>query len=721
MRMKTLFMLLVVLSSLIGRVAIAQDKFSGEDGYRLWLKYDLIEDNAQRQQYSHTLQSLFIAPQSDTTRIIQHELKIASHGLLSQPIKPAANAKQASLLMLKSDSPELKQFKIHHDLNKLGQEGYLLHSTADQMLIIANSDIGLLYGTFDLLRRIQTGQSLNKLDHIEIPKIQLRMLNHWDDLDRHTERGYAGESIFDWHKLPDYKEQRYYDYARANASIGINGIVPNNVNANSLILTPAYLQKVKALADIFRPYGIKVYLSIKFSSPQQIGGLDTSDPAEQKVHDWWQKKTDEIYALIPDFGGYLVKANSEGQPGPGDYGRTHAEGANMLARALKPHGGNVLWRAFVYAHDAKAERSLQAYNEFVPLDGKFDDNVSVQVKNGPIDFQPREPFSPLFGAMPHTSLAMEFQITQEYLGFSTHLAYLGTLYEEALDADTHTEGPGSTVAKVIDGSLDSLPLTAMAGVANIGMDRNWTGHIFGQANWYVFGRLAWNDQLSAADIADEWIKMTLTDDKQSVNTIKDMMMGSRELIVDYMTPLGLHHLMDTGHHYGPGPWVDNLGRADWNPTYYHRADEQGIGLDRTASGTNAISQYAPYWQKIFADPKKTPQELLLWFHHLSWDYTMPSGDTLWNELVKHYYHGAKGVEKMQKQWLAIKDQIEPNQFEQVKMALAIQVKEAKWWRDACVLYFQTFSKRPIPEGLERPEHSLEYYQSLKFPYAPGQG
>ncbi|MBC3765981.1 alpha-glucuronidase family glycosyl hydrolase [Neptunicella marina] len=709
---------LITLCLLFSHLAFATPDFSGEDGYNLWLNYRPL--NARQQQhYLSQLGTVYIADKSATTSVIKDELKRATKGLLGQKLSAVSSAQSAKLVLALNNNQLTTPLGIEQ--KSLGDEGYAIKQHKGQIWLVANSDVGLLYATFDLIRQIQTLADLSKINKVSVPKVKLRMLNHWDDLDRHTERGYAGQSIFDWHKLPDYQEQRYYDYARANASIGVNGIVPNNVNANALILTPAYLQKVKALADIFRPYGIKVYLSVKFSSPHLIGGLENSDPVKPEVQQWWHDKAAEIYQLIPDFGGFLVKANSEGQPGPGDFGRTHAQGANMLARALKPFGGNVLWRAFVYAHDAKAERSLQAYNEFVPLDGKFDDNVSVQVKNGPIDFQPREPFSPLFGAMPHSSLAMEFQITQEYLGFSTHLAYLGTLYKEALDADTHTQGAGSTVAKVVDGSLSDSPLTAMAGVANIGMDRNWTGHIFGQANWYVFGRLAWDHDLSAADIADEWINMTLTHDKNAIDQIKDMMMNSREDVVNYMTPLGLHHLMDTGHHYGPGPWVDNLGRADWNPTYYHRADKQGLGIDRTASGTNAISQYAPYWQQKLANPATTPTELLLWFHHLSWDYTMPSGKSLWYELVHHYNMGVAGVEKMQQQWQRVKNQIDPNQFHQVEMALGIQLKEAKWWRDACLAYFQTFSQRPIPEGFPKPVHDVDYYKSLQFPYAPGQG
>ena len=710
----------------------ALSDFSGEDGYRLWLKYDLIQNKTQRQQYLKLLTRINLYGNSDTIKAIKQELALALPNLLAKNIPISINNSKLNtgdkgLIIQKANDALINKYQLQEKISQLGEQGFLIQTVAvnkslrKNILITANSDIGLLYGSFHFIQLLQTQKNITDLALVSAPKINIRMLNHWDDLDRHVERGFAGQSIWDWHKLPDYKEQRYLDYARANASIGLNGTVLNNVNANSLILTPAYLEKVKALADIFRPYGIKVYLSIKFSSPQQIGGLSTSDPLDSNVQQWWQDKAKEIYQSIPDFGGFLVKANSEGQPGPGDYQRTHAEGANMLAKALAPFGGNVIWRAFVYSHEDKTERSLQAYNEFVPLDGKFEKNVSIQVKNGPIDFQPREPFSPMFGAMPKTPLAMEFQITQEYLGFSTHLVYLATLFEEVLDTDTLVHGQGSTIAKVIDGSLHQLPLSIIAGVANIGSDRNWTGHIFGQASWYAFGRLAWDHQLNSATIAQDWIKMTLTHDTKAVASISNFMMNSRETLVNYMTPLGLHHIMDTGHHYGPGPWVDNLGREDWNPVYYHRADEQGLGLNRTSTGTNAVAQYAKPWQEIFSDPNKTPQALLLWFHHLAWDYKMPSGNSLWHELVSHYYAGVEAVEQMEKDWLTLADKIEPNQFNQVKMALAIQVKEAKWWRDACVLYFQTFSKQPLPNGFALPEKTLEYYQTLKFPYAPGQG
>lgn len=416
----------------------------------------------------------------------------------------------------------------------------------------------MLYGTFYLLRLLQTGKSLAALDVRASPRLQLRMLNHWDNLDGLVERGYAGASLWNWQTLPGYLDPRYTDYARANASLGINGTVLNNVNAKAWSLTPHYLDKAAALATVFRPYGVGVFLSARFSAPIEIGGLKTSDPLDPQVQRWWRDTADAIYARIPDFGGFLVKANAEGQPGPQDYGRSHADGANLLADALAPHGGVVMWRAFVDSHEQPDDRAKQAYSEFVPLDGAFHDNVIVQVKNGAIDFQPREPFHPLFGAMRKTPLIPEYQITKEYLGFSTHLAYLGTLFSETLQADTHARGKGSTVARTVDGSLFAdikrTRLTGIAGVANIGADRNWSGSIFDQANWYAYGRLAGDPQLSPQAIAQEWARMTFSNDPAVVEPVVGMMLRSREAVVDYMTPLGLHDLMGRGHHYGPAPW-----------------------------------------------------------------------------------------------------------------------------------------------------------------------
>jgi alpha-glucuronidase len=426
----------------------------------------------------------------------------------------------------------------------------------------------------------------------------------------------------------------------------------------------------------------------------------------------------EIYTYIPDFGGFLVKANSEGQPGPQNYDRNHADGANMLADAVAPHNGIVMWRAFVYSEDNPRDRAMQAYDQFMPLDGKFRDNVLVQVKNGPVDFQPREPFHPMFGAMDETPVMMEFQITQEYLGFATHLVYLSTLFKECLDSDTYAKGKGSTVSKVVDGTLDNHSLTGMAGVANIGNDRNWCGHPFGQANWYSFGRLAWDHELTSEQIADEWIRMTFTNDASTINSIRSMMLTSHETKVNYMTPLGLHHIMGVGHHYGAGPWVSK-GRADWTSVYYHKADSLGIGFDRTAAGSNAVAQYFPPVEKMFSSLEQCPEKFLLWFHHVDWNYKTKSGKPLWDALCYKYSDGVDSVRWMQKTWNSLEKKVDADRFNQVKMLLSIQEKEAVLWRNSCLLYFQTFSKLPIPAELEKPEHDLEYYENLSFPYAPG--
>ena len=698
----------------------------GDDGYRLWLKYHEVSDQTLKKEYLANIKSWHVDDDSPTATVMRTELNFALPRLLGKPIAENKQLSAKQLLIVSSvDSALLAGSDIPERLRELNSEGYVIESTTikgKRLIVVAGKNpVAALYGMYHTLRLMQTQQHIREVKIVSQPKIQLRVLNHWDNLDRHVERGYAGESLWDWHKLPDYIYQRYHDYARANASIGINGAVLNNVNATPIILTPQYLEKVAALAKVFRPYGVKVYLSINFSSPKLIGGLPTSDPLDKNVQQWWKDKADEIYRYVPDFGGFLVKANSEGQPGPGDFGRTHAQGANMLARALAPHGGVVMWRAFVYANEKHEARSKQAYSEFKPLDGKFDDNVLVQVKNGPIDFQPREPFSPLFGATPKTPLMMEFQITQEYLGFSTHLVYLGPLYKEALDSDTYAKGKGSTVAKVVDGSLFHNKISGIAGVANTGTDRNWTGHPILQANWYVFGRLAWDHDLGADDIADEWIRMTLSNDQQVVDTLKDIMMRSRETAVNYMTPLGLHHMMATGHHYGPGPWVDNLARDDWNPVYYHKAGKDGIGYNRSSSGVNAVEQYHKEVRELFDSPKTVPEKYLLWFHHLPWDYKMPSGKTLWDELVLHYFAGAADVRKMREQWNSLQGKIDPLQFQEVQMSLDIQVKEAEWWRDACVLYFQQYSQMPLPEGLPPIKSKLKDLMAKEFPFAPGRG
>ena len=694
-----------------------------EDGYRLWLRYDKINNIQVLQQYNNLISSVQIIGNSPTIIAAKSELLNGLEGLLGKKI---AEKNNSSILAAAAGNSALIRNLINvTDLNKIGQEGFIIRTIkagpVNKVLITANTDIGVLYGVFHFLRVLQTNQNIQQLSIISGPKTRIRILNHWDNLNRTVERGYAGMSIWDWHKLPDYIDQRYIDYARANASVGINGTVLTNVNANALILTNNYITKVAALADAFRPYGLKVYLTARFSAPIEIGRLKTADPLDPQVREWWKKKIDSIYTFIPDFGGFLVKANSEGQPGPQNYGRDHADGANMLADALAPHNGIVMWRAFVYSNETPEDRFKQAYNEFKPLDGKFRKNVMVQVKNGPIDFQPREPFHPLFGAMPQTPLMMEFQITQEYLGQATNLVYEAPLFEECLDSDTYVKGPGSTVAKVVDGSLDNHVLSGMAGVANIGSDRNWTGHPFAQANWYTLGRLAWDPYLGSEKIAEEWIRQSFTNDAKFVTTAKKIMLSSWETLVNYMTPLGLNHIMGTSHHYGPAPWVSNAGRADWNPVYYHRADSIGIGFNRTATGSNALSQYAPEVRRQFENPATCPEKFLLWFHHVPWTHKMSSGRNLWNELCYKYNLGVDSVRWMQKTWNSLEGLIDKERHQQVKMLLTIQEKEAVWWRDACLSYFQTFSKMPIPTNYEQPAFALDHYKSLRFQFAPGIG
>ncbi len=678
-------------------------------------------------EYKNNLKGIVVLGNSETITIAKKELKAGFLEMLGNIPEINSDIKGENNLIVGSESSlnaEVKK-EVQSDFDKINKEGFIIKSISlkskRQIIITGKNDIAVLYGVFNFLRILQTHKSIKKLNIADSPKTNLRILNHWDNLDRTIERGYAGFSLWNWQKLPDFIDQRYIDYARANASIGINGTVLTNVNANALILTPQYLEKVEALANVFRPYGIKVYLTARFSAPIEIGNIKTADPKDPEVINWWKNKATEIYKRIPDFGGFLVKANSEGQPGPQNYGRNHVDGANMLAEAVAPFGGVIMWRAFVYSeHDAN-DRAKQAYSEFQPYDGKFKENVIVQVKNGAIDFQPREPFHPLFGAMPKTPLMMEFQITQEYLGFSTHLVFLPKLFQEVLESDTYEKGKGSTIAKVIDGTLYQNKLTGIAGVANIGNDLNWTGHPFAQANWYGFGRLAWNPYLDSEIIADEWLRSTFSNNENFIKPVKKIMIESREAVVNYMTPLGLHHIMDTGHHYGPGPWVSNLSRPEWNPTYYHKADKNGIGFDRSKSGTNATSQYAPEIEKLFDSVETCPEIDLLWFHHVSWDFKLKNGKTLWNGLALKYQEGVNQVAGMQNVWNKVEKYVDNERFNEVKMLLEIQNKEAKWWRDACLLYFQQYSGKELPNGVEKPTQTLEYFESLKFPFAPGNG
>lgn len=693
----------------------------GEDGYDLWLRYQ-----APSGVDIEPPKAIFMAcpDPSRTLKIASEELRVAFAKMTKASVEQTQHVTNGAIVLASQDCQEYVGPDIV-DFSSLDTDGYAIEprwiDDKRVSIVAGESDAGALYGVFDFLFRTSRGEDTDVLWVRNAPAVRLRLLNHWDNLDRHVERGYAGQSIWDWHRLPGYIDPKYIDYARANASIGVNGVVLTNVNADATVLTAEYLEKVAALANTFRPYGIRVYLTARFSSPIELSGLPTADPEDSAVREWWHSKVTEIYDVIPDFGGFLVKANSEGQPGPQDYGRSHADGANMLAAALAPYGGHVMWRAFVYSADDREDRVKQAYREFTSLDGEFRPNVLVQVKNGPLDFQPREPFHPVFGGMPETPLMLELQITKEYLGFSTHLAYLGPLWEEVLQSDTFAHGRGSTVANVIEGNVHGYQRTGIAGVANIGSDRNWSGSIFDQANWFAFGRMAWNPNVSSESIAREWADLTFSAPRVQTETIVDMMMSSREAVVDYMTPLGLTHLMGTGHHYGPAPWVDNLGRDDWNPYYYHRATRDAIGIDRTSSGTNAVSQYFDPVREKWSDVSTTPDTLLLWFHRLPWDHPMKTDRTLWEELVHRYDRGVSSVKSSSTRWASVRPWVDEERFAQVEQFLKIQEAEAKWWRDASLSYWMSINGLELPETSKSPQLTLDEYKSMSFPHAPGQG
>ena len=715
---RTILPALPALPALIAGVALlaAIAPAHAEDGYDLWLRYRPLaaRDAADLARRAGSIERRGDTP---TLRAAATELHRGLSGLSNHAV---VGSVRAGIVLAPASDPAVAA--LHLPIATLGDDGYLVRSvTLDGRpvtLVTGNTDRAVLYGSFALLRHLQTGGTLDRIALASTPRVKLRVLDHWDNLDGVVERGYAGQSLWDWWTLPDFSDPRYTDYARANASIGINGTVLNNVNAKADSLTAPYIAKAAALADMFRPYGIKVYLSARFSAPIELGGLKTADPLDPQVAAWWKAKTDEIYRAIPDFGGFLVKANSEGQPGPRDYHRSHADGANMLAAAVAPHGGIVMWRAFVYAETDPEDRAKQAYTEFKPLDGTFAKNVIVQVKNGAIDFQPREPFHPLFGAMPKTPLMIEFQVTKEYLGQATHLAYLGPLFAETLASET-MQRPGETVADVVGGAVEGHTLTGMAGVANIGRDRDWTGSTFNQANWYAFGRMAWDPTLGAAPVAREWAAMTFAPSPAIVDPVVAMMMGSREAVVDYMTPLGLAHLMATGHHYGPGPWIADLKRPEWNPVYYHRADRAGIGFDRTATGSNGIAQYAPDMARLLANPATTPERTLLWFHHVPWTYRLRSGRTLWAEMVERYDAGVGYVAGIHHDWAALRPLIDTERWIKTATFLAVQEREARWWRDASLAYWLSVNGLPLPTGARPPAHDLAWYKAQRFPNAPG--
>ena len=657
------------------------------------------------------LTSLHVSAQSDGSQLWLGKQYANSCQVISQ-LPDDATAKIAKQELENNWRGKNVELKIDKSLN-LG-EGYNIYARPAQQgdniqyeaTITASNPIGLLYGAYELIRLQNTDayntgsgnqQNFSKaIDETEKPQVGLRILNHWDNLDGSIERGYAGKSIFKWEEIQLGKKgkggsiskslhDRLITYARANASLGINGSVLNNVNASPKMMTAEYINKVKVIANILRPYGIRVYLSINFASPMALGYTKTADPLDKKVQQWWQKKAKEIYATIPDFGGFLVKANSEGQPGPGDYHRTHADGANMLADAVKPYGGIIMWRSFVYGANHKGEdRVKQAVSEFKDMDGKFRDNVILQSKNGPLDFQPREPYAPIFDNIKKTPQIAELQITQEYLGQSKHLTYLAPMWKEFF------------------GFVNPDKLVGISGVANIGDDANWCGHPFSQANWYAFGRLAWNPSLSAEEIAHEWLVQTYENqDEKFTKPVEMMMMTSREACVNYMMPLGLHHIFKFDHHYGPEP--DGFIASyplEWCPVYYHKADAKGIGFDRSSKGTDAVGQYPEPYRSLYDNIETCPEEYLLWFHHVPWNYRMKSGSTLWQELCMKYNMGVAMVEVYRDYWHTSAKQYmkgHEQEWQHTDSLLNVQLENAKEWRNTCLKYFQTFSKMKIYE------------------------
>jgi alpha-glucuronidase len=670
-----------------------------ETGYDLWLRYIPLSEKPLLDHYKAAASQIVVQDTAATMGKAVSELKRGLDGLLGQSTRKQSSVTQNGSIVLGTPSNSSIIRGLSLALDSCPEAYTIVSATVNEKRIVAiasSGAMGVLYGTFHLLRLIQTGEMLHNLSLRESPKIKRRLLNHWDNIDGSIERGYAGRSLWNWPALPDKIDKRYTDYARACASIGINGAVLNNVNANSggnyTMLSSANLAKVQALADVFRPYGVRVYLSASFSSPQRIGGLGTSDPLEASVAHWWAGKANEIYKLIPDFGGFLIKANSEGQPGPKTYNRTHAQGANCLADALAPHGGIVIWRAFVY------DDAVDSDKEFMPLDGKFKSNVIIQAKNGPFDFQPREPIHPLFGGLTKTHIGGEFQITKEYLGQNIHLVYLGPYWKEVLDFDTYAKGAGSTVGKILDGSVYNDTVTCLSGVANTGSDVNWCGHHFDQANWYAFGRLAWNHDLSAECIADEWTKMTWGRGAVVVSTIHTMLLGSREACINYMDPLGLGGIFKANVHYGPDPGYNgDTTHPDWNSVYWHRADKNGVGYDRSENGSNFISQYFPRNREKFGSMMTCPNEYLCWFFHVPWKQKLSTGRIFWDELCFRYDEGLRYVSKMKKvQWPSLCGLIDQERYGAVAKKLATHYIDAQTWRETCLQYFKSFSNLPIP-------------------------
>ena len=663
------------------------------DGYELWLSYSPYSESMTK-KYSEKIKNVYTALGSEILDAVSDEIELAFSSLLNTNFllerSDTVKFSNSSLLIAPYDHlDEDLCARLPSDTLPEG-DGYSIHSIQDSILITGLTEKGILYGSFYFLRLLQTGKSIENLSIVSSPSVKWRILNHWDNLDGSVERGYAGKSLWKWRELPKLIDSRYKDYARACASIGINGAVLNNVNTQVYILSQEYIEKAAAIASVFRHFGIRIFLSVNFSSPALLGGLGTADPFDKSVIRWWKEKTAEIYSVIPDFGGFLVKADSEGQPGPYVYGRDHADGANMLGRVLEPYGGIVIWRAFVYGQ-GETDRAKKAYSDFKPLDGKFVSNVCVQVKNGPIDFQPREPIHPLFGGMDKTNIFMELQITQEYLGQGNHLVFLAPMWKEILDFDTFANGKGSTVGSFLAAQTDEKRLTGIAGVSNIGSDKNWCASLFHPANWYAFGRLCWDYTLSAEEIAEEWAVCTWGANQKVLEAVKYILMNSWQACLDYMTPLCLHHIMRYNHHYGPDPACDEGSREDWKPRYYHRADSAGLGFDRTRNGTDAVDQYHKPVADMFNDIKTCPEKYLLWFHHVPWDYKLSSGRSLKDELSFIYEKGVKEAEMLRDKWLEIKPEIDKKRFESVLDKLNIQYEDAKEWRDVCLGYFLKFA------------------------------
>lgn len=678
------------------------------DGYGLWLDCEpLPADRASA--WRPLFESVYFSGSSpvlqtargELSRILSGLLELAQPQLVAESPLPAGSSPTAALGLRPDISSAFPGLLPAWPAIK--DDGYRVFSApkgsgGPGLIAVADSEKGLLYAVFALKRLMEDPSTRPfEIDILDEPKIRYRMMNHWDNLDGSIERGYAGKTLWQWAELPATVDSRYTDYARACASVGLNCSVLNNVNTQPQILSTEYLEKVAAIANVLRPWGVTTWLSVNFGSPRFLGGLETSDPLDPAVIAWWQAKADEIYSLIPDFGGFLVKADSEGQPGPFAYGRSHADGANMLARALKDHGGIVVWRAFVYGH-GETDRAKKAYANFLPHDGEFEPNAVIQVKNGPIDFQPREPVSPLFGAMEKTSVFMEFQVAQEYLGQGNHVVYLAPMWKEVLDFDTLHHGKGSTVGRSISTSGAPGGFSGMAAVTNTGDDRNWCGSRFHQANWYAYGRLAWNPGLDTTAIAYEWIRATWTRDEGLVAAVWQIMNGTWEACIDYMTPLGLHHIMKEHHHYGPDPAFDAGAREDWRCTYYHRADAKGLGFDRSRSGSAMVDQYAKPVAERFNNIETCPEDYLVFFHHAPWTRVLSSGRTLRDELVYRYRRGVEAVEAKRAQWLALEGKLDPHAWKEILGKLDIQLADAHEWEDVCVPYFLSFADKEKSNG-----------------------